>query len=43
MLGVATRSGNKQFNDCAGDPELEWIVARDQGGQMHFLHLENGV
>jgi len=32
--------GDKQIETCAADAELQWVVARDQGGQMHFLHVE---
>jgi hypothetical protein len=32
--------GDKQFISAAADSELRWIVATDQGGQIHFLHLE---
>ena len=33
-------AGDKQLDSCAADANVEWIVARDQGGQLHFLHLE---
>ena len=35
--------GDKQIVTCAADAELQWVVARDQGGQMHFLHVEAGT
>ena len=38
---IAAFEGDKQIYTCDADPELKWIVACDQGGQMHFLHLEH--
>src|SRR5262249_11249207 len=35
--------GDKQIVSCAADAELQWVAARDQGGQMHFLHVEGGT
>jgi WD40 repeat protein len=39
---IAAFEGDKQIITCAADPQIEWVVARDQGGQMHFFHCENG-
>jgi hypothetical protein len=33
--------GDKQIVSSAGDAKLQWVVARDQGGQMHFFHVEH--
>jgi WD40 repeat protein len=38
---IAAFEGDKRIYACDADPELKWIVACDQGGQMHFLHLEH--
>jgi WD40 repeat protein len=37
---LAAFQGDKQIITCAADSELQWVVARDQGGQMHFFHVE---
>lgn len=37
---VAAFQGDKQIVSCAANPELHRVVARDQGGTMHFLQLE---
>jgi WD40 repeat protein len=38
---LAAFKGDKTIISCAADAELEWIVACDQGGRMHFLHFES--
>jgi hypothetical protein len=35
--------GDKQIVSCDADAEFQWVAARDQGGQMHFLHVEGGT
>ncbi|MCI0387779.1 MAG: DUF4062 domain-containing protein [Acidobacteria bacterium] len=40
---LAAFQGDKQFISCAADAELQWVAARDQGGQMHFFHVEGGT
>ena len=37
---VAAFQGDKQIVSSDSDPEFRYIVALDQSGQMHFLHLE---
>jgi WD40 repeat protein len=37
---LAAFQGDKQIGACDADSELRWIAACDQGGQMHFLHVE---
>jgi len=38
---LAAFQGDKQIVTCAADSDLQWVVARDQGGQMHFFHVED--
>ncbi|HKQ80118.1 MAG TPA: hypothetical protein VJ810_40875 [Blastocatellia bacterium] len=40
---LAAFQGDEQIITCAADSELQWVVARDQGGQMHFFHIEGGT
>jgi WD40 repeat protein len=37
---VAAFQGDKQIVSSDSDPEFRHVVALDQSGQMHFLHLE---
>jgi WD40 repeat protein len=39
----AAFQGDKQIHTCDADAGLQWVVACDQGGQMHFLHVEHEV
>jgi WD40 repeat protein/NAD(P)-dependent dehydrogenase (short-subunit alcohol dehydrogenase family) len=39
---VTSFQGDKQIDCAAADADFQWVVARDEGGQMHFFHLENG-
>jgi WD40 repeat protein len=39
---LAAFEGNKRIHTCDADSRLEWVVACDRGGQIHFLHFENG-
>jgi WD40 repeat protein len=39
---IAGFERDKQFDTCDADPDLQWVVACDQGGQMHFLKVEHG-
>ncbi len=34
---------DRQFISCDADAMLRWIVAVDQGGQLHFFHAEPGA
>ena len=40
---LAAFQGDMQFYTCDADADVQWVVACDQGGQMHFLHLEHAV
>jgi len=40
---LAAFQGDKQIVTCDADAELQWVVALDQGGQMHFLCVEDGL
>lgn len=35
--------GDKLIVTCAADAELQWVVARDKSGEMHFFHVEGGT
>jgi WD40 repeat protein len=37
---LAAFQADKQITSCDADEELQWVVALDQSGQMHFLCLE---
>lgn len=37
---VAAFQADKQIITCDADAELQWVVAIDQGGQIHFLHVK---
>jgi WD40 repeat protein len=37
---LAAFEGDRQIASCGADEDLEWIVAADQGGLLHFLHAE---
>jgi len=37
---MAAFQGDKQFISSDADADLQWVVALDQGGQIHFFHLE---
>jgi WD40 repeat protein len=39
---IATFEGDKNIYTCDADSGLEWVVACDEGGQIHFFHFENG-
>ena len=40
---LAAFQGDKLIVACAADADLEWIVGRDEGGQVHFFHLEKKI
>ncbi len=40
---IAAFQGDRQIITCAADADLRWIVACNQGGQMHFLHFEDNT
>jgi len=38
---ITAFQGDKQIVSCAADKDLRWIAAADEGGQIHFLHVED--
>lgn len=39
---ICAFEADKQITFADADAALEWVAACDQGGQLHFLHVENG-
>ena len=40
---IASFRADKQLRWCDADPSLEWMVAVDAAGRLHFLHAETGA